>query len=336
MKTMLMMATTAAAGLVPTGATIEKSGYATVLSVPSAPPPPKAAAGPQPTNEAGWYARSNNISNAEAAKRMAEQRATFPAFARLQALLRQREKGNFTDVRMIHQPQWAYVFYFKRKPAETLARYSKSPHFKAALASYTRDELDAIVKPWAERFTKAGIIGGYGTDATYGTADFMMSVTEEEYRAIAAKAGWGALPAAIKLEFAGGVNAAAVDPRVAPLIRGFASEERATTIQLTALGTGRIVLKDGCLRLGTGTGPLVVFHRETGVGLDVAGYVALIDRMTGKPSGRVGEMFAWAGPNGDADKVPGISELRARCGAGPAVNLGNPESKAWFDAKYSR
>ena len=323
----------------PSGAEVEASGYATVLSVPlpdyrklvERPPRFRGA-------EAEWYARDQKIGIAEARKRQDEQNALRPRFEKLMAELRAKEAGNYTDARVVHQPDWAYVLFFKRDPEATLAKYVRHPRFKAALAPFTREELDALIKPWAERFGKAGIMGGYGSDATYGTAEFMMSVTEEEYREIAAKEGWGEVPAPIKLGFAQGLAVASVDPKVAPFLRHFASERRATTFQLEALGTGRIILRDGCLRVAghEGKEALAMFHKETGIGVDPQGYLALIDRRTGMATGRIGEMFAWGAPNPSGEDMPEVVELHARCGPGTVVNAGNPESKAAFDLRYSR
>ena len=323
----------------PTGATIEPSGFATVLKVVA--PDYRKLVERQPQfqgAEAEWYARDQKISVAEARKRQDEQNALRPRFERLMAELRAKEKDNYTDARVVHQPDWAYVLFFKRDPDATLARYIRHPRFKAAVAPYTREELDTLIKPWAERFAKTGIVGGYGSDATYGTAEFMLSVTEEEYREIAAREGWGAPPPAIKLGFAGELAAPAVDPRVAPFLRHFASERRATVFQLEALGTGRIILRDGCLRMAghDGKEALAMFHKETGIGVDPQGYLALIDRRTGKPTGRIGEMFAWGAPNAATEEMPEVVALRAQCGAGPLINVGNPESKAVFDLRYSR
>lgn len=324
---------------VPTGAKIEQSGFATVLTAPV--PDYSKLIEPAPRfqgAEAEWYARDQKISVAEARKRQDEQNALRPRFERLIAELRAREAGNYTDARIVHQPDWAYVLFFKRNPDVTLAKYISHPRFKASLAPYTQAELDALIKPWADRFMKTGIVGGYGSDATYGTAEFMLSVTEEEFREIAAKEGWGPVPAPIKLAFAGTLVVPPVDPKVAPLLRHFASERRATVFQLEALGTGRIVLRDGCLRMvgHDGKEALAMFHKETGIGLDGQGYLALIDRRNGKPTGRVGEMFAWGAPNAESEDMPEVKELRAKCGAGPIVNVGNPESGAAFDQRYGR
>ncbi len=77
-----------------------------------------------------------------------------------------------------------------------------------------------------------------------------------------------------------------------------------------------------------------MFHYETGIGLDAAGYLALINRMTGKPTARIGETLAWGRPNAIPEKgMSGLTELRAVC-PGEVVNIGNPESYAAFRAQY--
>ena len=326
----------------PTGARIEPSGFATVLTVPVPDYQRLMERAPRFQGaEAEWYARDQKISVAEATKRYKEQQAIRPELERLLATLRTKEAGNFTAPRMIHYPDWAYVFYFKRDPDATLARHSRNPRFKAARARYTQEELDALIKPWVERFTRAGIMGGYGSDATYGTADFMMNVTEREYRDLAAHEGWGPVPDAIRLGFTRDLAIPAVDRKAAPFLRAFANDTRGTTLQLEAGFTGRLVLRDGCIRSvgiekNAGPGSLAYFHKETGVGLDEQGFLVLIDRVTGKPKGRIGEMFSWAGPNGIRPDMPGLAELKAKCGDGPVHHVGNPESKAAFDARYGR
>ena len=99
--------------------------------------------------------------------------------------------------------------------------------------------------------------------------------------------------------------------------------------------TGQIILDDGCLRMRTrdeSKGALAVFHRETGIGLDAQGYLAAIDRLTGKAKGRIGEMWSWAGPN-PGTMFDGLEALKAACGGGPIANVGNPESRARFKTR---
>lgn len=47
-------------------------------------------------------------------------------------------------------------------------------------------------------------------------------------------------------------------------------------------------------------------------------------------------MFSWAGPNRLRPDMPGLAELKARCGDGPVAHVGNPESQAAFDVRERR
>jgi hypothetical protein len=317
----------AVATFVPTGATIEPSGFATVerapaVAYPDEPPPAETWPG-----ETAWYARSHGLSVAEAQRRQREQQALRPEFERLIELLRVREPSNFTAPRVVHKPDWAYVLYVKRNPQRTLAKYTSHPRIKAGLARYTEEELRTLAKPWVDRFIVHKLAGGWGSDATYGRAEIMMNVTEEEYRAIAARQGWGPVPDAVVLRFSGPLYHPRVEERATPFVRIFAQNSRSTTIQLEAGFSGRITLRDGCLYSGNA---LAYFHRETGIGIDEQGYLAFTDRHTGKSKGRIGEWFSWAGPNSISEDMPMVRELRQRCGKAPIENVGNPESAAQF------
>jgi hypothetical protein len=329
-----LVALTAAQSFAPTGARIEPSGFATIERAPSA-PGVRTPREPH-LSEAGWYARDVGISEAEAAKRQREHEAIRPELDRLVAELRRMEAGNFTAPRMVHKPDRAFELYFKRDPAATLARYTSNPRFRPALARYTREELEALVKPWTQRFEAHRLTGGWGSDDTHGTAEILMVATEEEYCAIAAREGWGPLPDAIKLEFASPLPFPPVQERARPFVRYFAQADRSTGIQLTGAVSGRIYLRDGCILVSTGKRRprLAFFHRETGLGIDEAGYLALINRGTGKPAGRLGEEFTSAGPNAIDESWPWVRELRARCRSGEILNIGNPEGSAAFNARW--
>lgn len=327
----------AAAGFVPTDARIQSSGFATILHAPSPaypeePPPPEN----RPVGgEAAWYARDRNITEAEARKRLAEQRALHPEFERLIATLRKQESGNFTAPRMVHAPDWAYEFYFKREPAATLARYTSNPRFEAALARYTRAELDALIQPWATRLQEAGVLDGYGSDETRGTAEFMLAMTRAEYEHMAAREGWQ-LPDAIKLAFAPELYGPAVDQRAAPFVRLFPQSERATGIVLTSATSGRIVLQDGCLRvLRPNQAPaLAYFAKEAALTIDDQGYLAVRNRdpRAGSPGqmGRAGEVFVWGGYGEVTEGMAMVADLRKHCGSGPIAHVGNPTSLHHF------
>lgn len=337
---LLALLSIAAAGertsFVPAGAKIGPSGFATVEQVPPSPfpdrlPPPEN----RPRSETGWYARMAGITEDEARTRMAEQHAARPEFAKLLGTLRAREAGNFTEARMIHTPDWAYVFYFKRDPAPTLAKYTRHPHFKAAQARYSQEELRAIAAPWVERLNRHRLLGGYGTDATYGEIRMDLVVSESEFQAVAEREGWR-LPDAIKLGFSEPVSGASVADEVRPLIRIFPQMDRALGPTNQALLGGRIVIRDGCLYV---TGPnqpdrLAYFAREVALGLDDQGYLALRTRgLSPRHLGRIGEQFSWGGPIGAPETLPMVAELRARCGGAPLEHVGVPQSARLFQVR---
>lgn len=323
--------------VLPKGATmVGKTPFATIRKVP---PTPTAGIKSERQNYRSvseWYAQEEGLALEEARKRLSEQQAILPVFQRLEERLRQLEPDNYVSARLNHQPDWSYTLYFERDPEATLRKYHVNPRFKAAKAAYTEAELKALVDPWLKRFAEERIGSMYSPFPAEGRAEIGMTITAAEYRAIAAREGWGDVPAPIQLSFAKELPFPRVDLQIAPLLRGFASESQATSLQMERGSSGRVVLDDGCLRLevkGRKKGPLAVFHRETGIGLDAQGYLAIIDRRTGKAKGRIGEMWSWAGPNPGTD-FDGLEELKTACGDGPIYNVGNPESEAVFKARH--
>ena len=317
----------------PVPSTASSSGFATILDAPVPDYRQSAEARPKTFDpDVDWLWRDQGLSKDQARKRMADLMALNPEFERLSARLRAEEADNYIDARIEYLPDWFYALSFKRAPAATLARYTSNPRFKAVQGRYTPADLASLIKPWVERFSAADILGVHGIDPTAGTASFTMSITQGEYRALSERKGWGPVPDAIKLYFARSFVIPAVDPRAAPLLRAFASDSKPTILQPQRGSSGRIVLRDGCLRTpGTnGQEALAYFHHETGIGLDEQGHLALIDRRTGKAKGRIGEDFAWAGPNTLRDNMPGLAALKAACGDLPVAHVGNPESRARF------
>ena len=227
------------------------------------------------------------------------------------------------------------MLYFKRDPQRTLAKYTKRPHFKAAQARYRTAELQALAKPWVERFGHHRLLGGHGTDATFGEVRMDLVVSEAEYRAIAAREKW-VLPDAIKLEFAGGVEGPAVGPGLQSLVRIFPQSDRALGATNQALLGGRIVLQDGCFYVSGPGEPqrLTYFAREVALGIDPQGYLSLRSRGANpRHLGRVGEPFSWGGPIGITEDAPMVAELRKRCGNAPLEHVGVPDSARLFHVR---
>ena len=320
---------------VPVGGRVTTSGRLTVETAPNSPAPRRAA--PGAGNGLTYYAELAGVSNQEAERRLAEQGLLRPAFMRLMQTIRTKERGNYTEAELVHRPDWAYVIYFKRAPAATLARYTKNPRFKARSAKYTRGELEQLTRPWIMRLNAERLTTGYGMNARHGTADVDMVVSAEEFAAIARAKGWGPVPDTLNLKFDTAPVGVAVDPRIAPGIRIFAQGDRNLGATNQAALGGRIVLRDGCFFVigHQGSEQLAYFAREVGLGLDQQGYLALHRRTVERPHlGRIGESFTWAGPIGIDESAPMVGELRARCGKAPLMHVGVPDSSAMFNARY--
>ena len=323
---------------IPAGARVEPSGFLTIEQAPPS-PVPRTVRPNRAQNERTVYAELAGISNAEAARRLREQEALRPAAERLVRQLRTRERGNFTDVEIVHQPDWAYQLYFKRQPQKTLARYTRNPRFKARWSRYTRGELQKLAQPWIERFEKERLFTGYGMNARQGTADIDMIVSAEEFAAIAARNGWGSIPDYLRLKFDPAPAGPAIDPAIATGIRIFPQSDRNLGIINMAGFRGRIFLRHGCFIVdqpgSSGKSSLAYFPREVGLYIDPQGYLALRTR-AGEPRhlGRIGESFSWAGPIGIGEDAVMVKELRARCGNAPLMHLSVPESQSLFVARY--
>lgn len=325
--------------VLPTGASmIGTSTFATVLD---APPDAQAVAAERAERQTrlkrrSWYGQKQGLSEEQGRLAQAEQGRLMMDFATLRNRLLREQPDNFVGAMLRHEPSWAYVFFFKRDPEATLRRYTTQPKFEAALSRFSEADRSRLIEPWRKLWTAEGIPFGYGLDAIYSTMDVQLGISEADYRALAAMRGWGEPPEPIRLKFSAAPVLPAVDPAQASLLRGFAHEKYATLMQLEALGTGKLVLRDGCLKVQDhdGTEKVAVFHLETGIGLDREGYLALVDRMTGKVRGRIGEHMAWGRPNAIPEKgMVGLEQLRAAC-PGELVNIGNPESNAIFRARY--
>ncbi len=320
----------------PVGAQAERTGFWTILTAPDSPPGAREPARGY-NNELTFYAQLAGVSNAEAAKRMKAQEATRPEFERLMRTLRTKERGNYTDAELVHRPDWAYRIYFKRNPAATLAKYTRNPRFQARSARYTSAELERLTKPWINRLNSERLTTGYGMNARQGTADIDMVVSRAEFEAIARRRDWGAPPEIINLKFGDAPAGNPVDPAAKAGIRMFPQSDRNLGITNQAALSGRIILRDGCLRVvgHDRKEQLAYFGREVGLGLDRSGYLSLHRRgARAAHLGRIGEMFTWAGPIGIDEQAPMVAPLRERCGNAPLMHVGVPDSSALFNARY--
>ena len=317
------------------GAVTEPSGFWTVRSAPSSPVPPPQPRQPRPAGEAGFYAELAGVSNEEAQRRLAAQQALQGEMVRLMETLRAREAGNFLDAELVHRPDWQFLFYFRRAPEETLAKYTSHPRFAARQGGpYTESELRDVTQPWVDRLAAERLFTGYGLNTRLGRLDMHMVVSEAEFRRIAAARGWEPVPPTIRMEFTAAPAGPAVEASVAPGIRLFPQNDRDLGIIPMAGFYGRIELRDGCFYVGE---RLAYFPREVGLYRDPQGYLSLRNRAAGAPArhlGRIGEEFSWAGPLEPSENLPMVPELRQRCGAAPLVRLSIPEAVSLFHARY--
>lgn len=321
-------------GSAPVGARAEASGFWTIERVPDSPSTPRVE---PPRQTLTIYAQIAGVSNEEAEKRVREQERTRPEFERLMATLRSKERGNYIDAELIHRPDWAYLLYFKRAPAATLARYSKNPRFHARSSPYSEAELQKLIKPWIDRLSAERLFTGFGLNTRQGRADIDMVVSDDEFRAIADRNAWEQPPEYINLKFDGAPVGPDVDPSVAKGVRIFPHSDRNLGLTHEAGFSGRIVLRDGCFFVigFDRTEKLAYFAREVGLGLDGQGYLSLHRRAAERQHlGRIGEMFSWPGPIAIDDSAPMVTELRGRCGNAPLMHVGVPESSAMFNASY--
>ncbi|MCD9032039.1 hypothetical protein LDO32_09930 [Luteimonas sp. Y-2-2-4F] len=325
----------------PVGATIEPSGFATVLHA-----PPSAAPVPGPPrieSEPERVARERGIPVADAERLMNPDEAAHEAAMALNRRLKAQDAGNYVGVRIVRDPEPRFAFQFRRDAAATLARFTSDPRFVAREGGLTREELQPLFDAWWKRFEPHRILGGGSVMEFDGNVRFDMTIDEAAYRAIAAREGW-VPPPQVRLHFPPPPNPRSVDPALAPLVRVFAREDRSPGVVLNALLGGRLVLRDGCFRIqdhgdGDGDGePLVLFGRDVELRLDEDGYLIVVDPRDsdafGGPAARVGERVVWSGPRGVHEADEGAKALRAACGPGPVVAIGEPEGARRFETRW--
>ena len=249
---------------------------------------------------------------------------------------------------MIHKPDWAYVFYFKRDPAtdarqiHQAARTSR-PRRRATATPNSQ----AIAKPWVERFMAASL-ARRATAPTRPTAKSRMDlvVSEAEFREIARARGLAGprRDQARLLRRRRGRGQS--PPRLRPLVRIFAAKRpRARRHQPGAArrpdrAARRLLLRDRPDQAR----PARLFPARSGARRRTRRAILRFARAGQRRShlGRVGEQFSWGGPIGIAEDAPMVAELRARCGNAPLEHVGVPQSarlfhvRPWVDRRHRR
>lgn len=320
----------------PKGARVEPSGYLTIREVPPTDIPVEAPPRPKTLDS---FARKTSLGSPEEQARAWEEANGDTAFhqelQRLRGVLERREAGNFVSVQLVRDPQVMGEFAFRRDGSATLAKYTADPAFRAVTVDTDPVALAELRALWKERMRERdAAIGLLGTDERDNSIEISTGLTEPDFRSIARRKGWDLADPRLEMTFAQPRGPAFVDPAIASLVRFFPRENEAASIRLTALGQGTVVLQDGCFRLADERnrprGELVMFGRESQLGIDSEGYLAVSDAGGGERRYRIGEPGAWGGPNGVDEDSEDVRRLRKACGDDSIVNIAEPQSQRLF------
>ncbi len=320
----------------PKGARVEPSGYLTIRDVPPTDIPVEAPPRPDTLDS---FARKTGLGTPEEQARAWEAANGDAAFQhelqRLRGVLEQQEADNFVSVRLVRDPQVSGEFAFRRDGPATLAKYTTDPVFRAVTVDTDPVALAELRALWEERMRERdAAIGLLGANERENTVEISTGLTEPDFRSIARSKGWDLADSRLDFTFAQPRRPAFVDPAIASHMRFFARENEAASIRLTALGQGTVVLQDGCFRLADEgnrpRGQLVMFGRDSQLGIDSEGYLAVSDSGGGERRYRIGEPGAWGGPNGVDEDSEDVRRLREACGNDPIVNIAEPQSQRLF------
>lgn len=322
----------------PNGAEAPPSGdggtYATVLEAP--PYPPIQRLGPEP------FERSLQDKRWFHADRVEERH--LPLLRRI----KRGEMGNFGGV------EWRWtagpengglgrltgIVYFLRSPAETLARYTRDPLFRAAKGDFARTDQERVADEWSRRFEWPAVTPGYGNMTV---PELRITIPRAEFEAQVRRNGWR-LPVNLGLRFdpRAEPDLPAVAPDVAPLIRAFPHEPRLSGPKPDIATVDAVVLRDGCFFIDASgdADPLVEFPFGVGVYRDAEGHLAFRQRYAAdkRRFGRVGTRLQLGHRSRPRPAPP---ELRQACGADAIVTVTSVDQAAgyggrWFDVREYR
>jgi hypothetical protein len=170
------------------------------------------------------------------------------------------------------------IVYFLREPANTLARFTRSPRYKAAQGDFARTDQEKIARLWAEKVGLTVASERFGNMEIPGL-DVALSRAEFERRA--RKEGWR-LPRNLKIRLNSRAepNLPAVSPELKAAIRAFPQEQRLSRPSPDIATFDAIVLRDGCFFIDQAgdNDPLVQFPLGIGVYRDAEGFAAFRPR----------------------------------------------------------
>lgn len=310
--------------MAPRGATIGPQGYATILDSPPAPfvvavPGVRPALTPEQLAAHAQFRRVGEFQN-----RVRED------VQNLAARLRRSEKGNYIDLYYENEGDPHVVFRFLHDGARTLAKYTRNPKFVAASGRYTNAQLRAALDFMMDTFREDRVIAGGGYGNKQNRAEIQINVTEPEFRALVARKGVK-IPEAVDLKFAATRPASEINrplpPEVARFVRIFPRDDRPIGMLNAILSRAKVVLEDGCFRIGSGedAGAHVLFPLGARLHVDRQGYLAYGDGS--EPDyGRVGEEIVFPGSIAEVTAPELVRPIHAACGPGKVIKVNGMRS----------
>lgn len=319
-------------------ATLEASGYATILDAPPAPFTPTEPTPPPPLTPAQL------ANHAQFARVGQFQNGVREQVQALSERLEREQRGNFVSVYYDNEGDPSVVFQFLRDGPGTLRRYTQHSRFFGKTVPWSMARLMADQDFVMKAFAADRVIQGAGIGRNEVNVGLLVS--EAEFRALVARKGV-TLPESVVLEFRAAPvvpllmpdPAAALDApvpaEVARRIRIFARDDRPNGLLHSIASTAKVVLRDGCFRLADHGDALALFPQGARLFIDSEGYLAF---GAGPEPGyaRVGETLIFTGSITAVTAPELVAPLHAACGPGKVIKITALDSLAARNSQAAR
>lgn len=298
----------------PIGLTLNSSGYGTLLHA-----EPSVVASESTTAASGRRAyTADDLKNPP--------REVFARASALERLFSENEQGNYVGLRVAESRE-TIAFYFRKNASSIVERYAPGEGFEAVSQGVPVEELQPILDEWMPKLIAQRLFAEGSVDAYKGRVEIVLRLDKSAFDMIAREQGWQ-VPEGLRFHFAPPISRSPVDSSVQEFLRIFPVSDRSDGAIPMAASYGRIILRDGCFRVGTDD-RLVLFPREAEVWQDDTGHLVVGSRGSGKNPERyvrIGESVVWAGPIGVEERDAGVIALREACGGDPIEGVGRPSS----------
>ena len=312
----------------------ERARYLTVLEAP--PYPPIERLGPEPVTQTREHRRwlfEERLEERELALLRRIKRETMGDFGGIEWRWRDGpQNGGLGEL--------TGIVYFLRDPDRTLARYTRSPLYRAAQGDFARSDQDAVARRWAETI---GHDAASPRFANMQVPALDVALPRAEFEERARTTGWG-IPVNLQLRFNPGAepDLPAVPADLAPLIRAFPQQARLTGPVPDIATFDAVVLRDGCFFIDVAgdADPLVEFPLGIGVYRDGEGHLAFRPRYSAEKRrlGRVGTRLQLGYRS---QPRPAPADLARACRAETIVTVSSADQAAgyggdWFAVEQYR